>query len=225
MRKVRLLASAGAALMVLAVAGCSSPQQDGPADAEPAALRTEDVREARPAHAGDEAKSESADTFALVLPQWGTLHVPLGAGTTASQRDSDVPGTVRLRLEGRAPEPYVANLILLGVPEMMPGFGSDAWLKDELLRWKDDVSAADAPTPVEFWFDHLRGHYLTLEAPAPGPGQYPYLLQGFFNLDGCIVSFQVLHHEPRATAANRFLALITEARWEAERSAPEAPVS
>ena len=225
MRNPRILASAGAVLAVLVLAGCSSPQQDAGADAPPPAPKAEETLEESPAQPGEEAESQPSQTFALKLPQWGTLHVPHAADTTITQSDSDVPGTVRLRIEGRAPEPYVAFLTVLGVPEMMPGFGTGAWLKDELLRWKADVAAAETATPVEFWLDHVHGHYLTLEDPAPEPGRYPFLLQGFFDLDGCIVSFQVLHHEQRATAANRFLALITDARWESKGDAPAAPVS
>ena len=110
---------------------------------------------------------------------------------------------------------------------MIPGFGSKTWFGEELERWKsalpDPTLAAEAVS-LEFQLDKVSGVYLNLQDPSAA-GHYPCLLQGFFSVDGCIVSFQALHNETRASAANRFLALLLESAWEPQPEPGPAPVS
>lgn len=200
--------------MLIVMWGCEKSPRDG---AAPPLPPREAIDQAPAAEAP--ADAQASESTGLTVPNRGVLAIPLPADMTARAAGSDVPGAVALRLEGSDPEPYVITLTVLGEPGMMPGFGSDAWLAEELEHWNqalpDPAMAAEA-VPVEFELGNARGMYLNLEDSAPQPGEYPYLLKGFFNVDGCIVSFQVLHHVPRASAANRFLALLVDADWEPE---------
>jgi hypothetical protein len=157
--------------------------------------------------------------FALAVPGRGVLTLAVPAETAAAQAESSVPGGAAVRLEGTGPEPYVTILTVMGVPGMMPGFGADAWFAEELERWKDGLSETEraaSSVPVEFQLDRVHGVYLNLEDPAPQPGHYPYLTQGFFDVDGCVVALQTLHHSSRASAVNRYLAVLKDAVWEPE---------
>ncbi len=212
-----------AAALVLA-AGCDRSQRDAPA-VPPDAVTRGAVSETP--SGGDDAAPEAGGTFALTVPGRGVLTLMLPAGMTASPAESSVPGGAAVRLEGTGPEPYVITLTVVGVPGMMPGFGTGAWLAEELDRWKNALPepglAADA-VPVEFQLDAVHGLYLNLEDPSLQPGQYPYLLQGFFDVDGCIVAFQTLHHASRASAVNRFLAVLKDADWQPETAPPRDAV-
>ena len=208
-----------AAALVVA-AGCDRPNGNAPV-AGPDAV-TRGAASETPL-GGDAVEPQAAGTFALNVPGRGVLTLAAPAGVTASPAESSVPGGASARLEGTGPEPYVITLTVVGVPGMMPGFGTGAWLAEELDRWKNALPApglaADA-VPVEFQLDTVQGVYLNLEDPSPQPGQYPYCLQGFFNVDGCIVALQTLHHAPRASAANRFLAVLKDADWQPETATP-----
>lgn len=179
--------------------------------------------------AGDAVPLEKTENqpFHLALPDRGVLSVRIPEGMTARETAAHVAGSACLRIEGSNPEPCVMTLTVLGEPGMIPGFGSASWFEEELDRWKsalpDPALAAEAVS-VPFQLDTVSGVYVTLHDPSAA-GPYACLLQGFFNVDGCIVSFQALHNETRASAANRFLALLLDAAWEPHPEPEPAPVS
>jgi len=225
MRKAGLVIALAAALAFLAAAGCEKT----PGHTVKPAPRESVVTSAAPGPDGKPAAEPAqAQKIPLAVPHRGTLNIPLPEGMEAKPSDPGVAGAASLRFEASEPQPYIIIVTVLGEPGMMPGFGSDSWFGEELERWKTGLpgpAAAAEAVPLEFDLENVRGMYLTLEDSSPEPGKYPYLLQGFFNVDGCIVSFQALHAVPRASAANRFLALLVGAEWEPESEPGPAPVS
>ena len=210
------LVSLGALMLILA-AGCEKAPEDTPAPAKPPPAETEPAAAPQPETAPDAPAQEPPETLALEVPNRGALHLVLPKDMQGAVADSDVPGAAAARLEGSETDPQIVHLTVLGVPGMYPRFGDDTWLAEELERWKSGLpnpEIAEDAAPVDFQLDNVRGIYLNLEDPAPESDAFPYVLQGFFNVDGCIVSFQALHREPRASAANQFLALLVDADWQ-----------
>ncbi|MFO7974292.1 MAG: hypothetical protein R6V12_06635, partial [Candidatus Hydrogenedentota bacterium] len=112
----------------------------------------------------------------LAVPNRGVLTIRIPEGTVAAEIASKVPGAACLRLEGSKPDPFIITLTALGVPGMMPHFGSNAWLQEELERWKsalpDSAVAADA-IPLEFQLDKVRGVYVNLQDSSAEAVAYP----------------------------------------------------
>jgi hypothetical protein len=211
---------------VLLASGCGK-SWDTPSVAEPPPQDAESAPAPETELAQPIATQEPGEKIPLIVPHRGVLNVPVPKGALATTVDTVVPGGASLRIQGPETHPHVVTVTVLGEVGMMPNFGSEAWLAEELERWKaglPGLETAARADPIDFEVENVRGVYVTMEDPNAEQGEYSRLLQGFFNADGCVVSFRVLHNETRASVVNRFLATLVEADWEPEaETSPEPP--
>ena len=157
------------------------------------------------------------ETIRVESPDFGvlTMNVPTGAQTDTPK---PVPGTPTRVATVKFSSGAITQLqiTVLGPSNLMPGFGSDAWLKGELEKWSAGLKGKTVESelkPETLESDSVRGYYTSATDANPAPGQSKYLVNGFFRASTGVFMLGGLSNDA-AGAKTEFLAVAKTAKWE-----------
>ncbi len=188
--------------IVLAVALSVLTASQGCGWRDPGSESREDAEAAKPLA---QAVAPSPTEIALALPNGQSLLLTVPAG---SQVDSRTPRGAVLEADIVPPaaEGFMLCVKVLGDASLMPGFASDASLRQRLAEWSATFNAsagAPASEPAQIEEASIRGCYTTAVDPEAGPDGYRHALNGFFCIDGQVVMLGGLYNEQDASGSRQ----------------------
>lgn len=162
-------------------------------------------------------RAEVADRTARLATTGGTLELTLPGGYDVSEFDAGLgPEIPAVAATPSGSVEHRFTVALLGRASMMPGFGSDEWLREELDRWMRLVQGrtveAEFETRESVESD-AHGFYLTATDAEPGPNGFRRLVKGYFRLGDGVVSLELLHNLGEREGEDLFLARQRDLRW------------
>ncbi len=202
------------ALAILFGMGCGKgPSQEVPAAPEatapPVQSAAPEPTVAAPAPAlTSEAKIESS--------VFGTLSLAVPENTQVAVKDLGLGGQVEAALTVPGLNEVVLRVTLMGPDDLMPDFGGDPSLQEQLTTWWQSLGPTFAQTPPPIQpFDAGRVHGLTLTAddPSPAPDGYARAFRGLYVVDDGVFMVGALYRRADAAALTWLPAVVESARW------------
>jgi hypothetical protein len=171
---------------------------------------------------GDTSTStESASTSSAVhdvAVNGGVLTLTLPQGFRAETLEVGSSEPAQVELIPPTPDGLHYRMTVLGADDLMPNFGTEAGLREKLDTWAKEAASIlgtqDGPTKA--WSQNTtHGVYLTASDSAAAANEPARLINGYFNLDGCVVMLGGAYRgAPRDDATSELLGIAAATRWE-----------